>query len=386
MTQSEQLNMTVPVAVTEYPTDLRRRDSGMSETVKYGGSKSPVLQDISQHKPSKGRQKAEQKQQTQEISKKLVKALSEKILKRQLSQQAEISQQRDGVHENETKLTPPITTPCSVLNGSQSNSVSQKNSVAYQANYVHSDVNISESAKLHEVNPKETLPACKTLISEAASAAPPLTVSSHMQSYGSPQVPAVPEKVQYIQTPVPIQCIPNVHGTAAENSHDPVKLQQYLANCGSLPVPQTNQNNHVISSATSGTTSAPVQDYYQNNFQYVYQLTPPLTQSTDVDRDLLLERYIQQQNAYFQEQTANLHYQGHQAKDNYGMKSPDSGYNETCSVSPHEQSHVVSAGLIYLSVLTFHSLTKLKLFLVFFFLSSIYLCSFFYYYYYTIEI
>ena len=342
-TQSDSLNMTVPVAITEYPTDLSRRPVEMVEPMKYHGNKSPVLQELSQPKPSKVKQKPEQKHQTQEISRKLVKALSEKILKRRMNQFAEQNLAKESESASETAKV--STTSSAVFNGIPSNSVDQMSfhPVTYetQARELQRTVTVSDSANVTEIpaDSKLSLPSCKSLMPDPTSVTPvsnsnnaPEYISSH--THTPHQVP--PEKVQYVPMAAPVQCIPNMHGTAAENSNDPVKFQQYLANCGSIPLSHANQNNHVINN--TGAMAVPVHDYYQNtNNQYVYQLTPP----SDMDRDMLLERYIQQQNQYYQEQTS-LQYQGQQTKESYSMKSPDSGYNETCSVSPQELTHPVS--------------------------------------------
>ena len=354
VSQSDSINMAVPVSVAEYPTDLSRTQvADIRDTVKQGGKRSPVLQDISQQKPIKGRQKAEQKhQQTQEISKKLVKALSEKILKRQMSQQAELTQQQcqNSASESEMcQVNTPAATSSNVISNNHIDTITksvqypiynvQTQSVRTQS--AQTKVTLPDKPKHNEipVGGKDTLAVTTEAVSAVSSAA-----FSHAHNYVPPvthaQHSVTAEEVQYVLPPTPIQCVPNIHGTAAENSEDPVKFQQYLANCGSAPLTRTNQNTPMTNSGASVSASVPVHDYYHNPAnQYVYQITPPL--DSNVDRDILLERYIQQQQQYYQEQV-NMQYQGQHIKDNYGIKSPDSGYHESCSVSPHEQALVVS--------------------------------------------
>ena len=345
---TDSLNMTIPVAIAEYPTNLSRPLVEMEDPMKYSGQnghsgqKSPVLQELTQPKTNKVKQKQEQKHQTQEISKKLVKALSEKILKRQMSQQAEANRQKECDSVNETaKIS---ATSSTVLNGIPNNSMDQMpfHPVPYetpQRQEVQRNVSVSERIPELPTDTKLSLPSCKSIASDPTPVTAACTShNTHTPEYIAQQthapVQAPLEKVQYAPMPTPVQCVQSMHGTASENASDPVKLQQYLANCGSIPMSHANQNNnHVINNAPA--MSVPVHDYYQNaNNPYVYQLTPSLP-SGDVDREMLLERYIQQQNQYYHEQT-QLQYQAQQAKETYSMKSPDSGYNETCSISPQE--------------------------------------------------
>ena len=367
VSQADSINMTVPVSVAEYPADLTRSQSSeiLESSVKPEGKRSPVLQDISQQKPTKMRQKPEPKhQQTQEISKKLVKALSEKILKRQMSQQAESNLQKSSASESELCQINNIPSQSSgTLNqGAQNNAIDSRTKYVQNPIYTAQTQNAPTKETLI-VNSKETPAGAKDSFPVATEPVASDT-HCHTQNYvpascTHAQTPVTPEEVQYVLPPTPIQCIPNIHGTATENSEDPVKFQQYLTNCGSNPMTHPNQNTPMTNSDASVTASVPVHDYYPaTTNQYVYQLTPPLDSS--VDRDILLERYIQQQQQYFQEQMG-MQYQTQQMKDNYGIKSPDSGYHESCSVSPHEQANMVSTIFSFSRILDlFQALKVLK--------------------------
>ena len=355
VSQSDSINMTVPVSIAEFPADLARsQSSDIREPMKQGGKRSPVLQDISQQKPSKGRQKPEQKQQqTQEISKKLVKALSEKILRRQMSQQAESNLQKSNVSESELCQinTTTATATGAVNHGIPNNAIDSRTKYVQNPQYTVQTQNpqtqelLAEKCKVSEnpIGAKDTFAVATEPVSVVSSAAL-CHNHNYVPSCTHAQTPVTPEEVQYVLPPTPIQCVPNIHGTAPENSDDSAKFQQYLANCGSAPLTHTNQNTPMTNSDASVTASVPVHDYYPNTTnQYVYQITPPL--DTSVDRDILLERYIQQQQQYFQEQMG-MQYQAQPMKDNYGIKSPDSGYHESCSVSPHEQANMVSMSIL----------------------------------------
>lgn len=113
-----------------------------------------------------------------------------------------------------------------------------------------------------------------------------------------------------------LQLVQNVHTTFQSNITPQTSVQTIQS---STPV---RQNSY------TPTNSA--MNYYGNGSGYYPMGTSP-------DRDIILERYIQQQQ-YFQE----VPYQyGIKEQNNYAMKSPDSGFHEPC-LSPTENKPMVS--------------------------------------------
>ena len=93
--------------------------------------------------------------------------------------------------------------------------------------------------------------------------------------------------------------------------------------------------------------------YYNQN--YVYPSSPPVVGSMDLEKQQgvsMVERYVQQQYTF---QNQNLQqYVNSNGSENYGMKSPDSGYQEPClspsngnmvSVTYHTYSYRIEAML-----------------------------------------
>lgn len=140
---------------------------------------------------------------------------------------------------------------------------------------------------------------------------------------------------------------PQLHRTIDNlQAHVPTcetKHAQYMRH-NSVPI--TNQNDYQtsapnsITNAFAGGNGAPPMYYYPdaNNGQFNTYTSPVRPAAVgNSDRDIMLERYIQQQTPYLQEHPG---YRGH-TKDTYSLKSPDSGYCEPC-VSPQDQCYVVS--------------------------------------------
>ncbi|XP_076093814.1 uncharacterized protein LOC143064677 isoform X3 [Mytilus galloprovincialis] len=142
---------------------------------------------------------------------------------------------------------------------------------------------------------------------------------------------------------------------------DPVSLHMSVAHNNCYPDMLVNNLQHLVSlQQSTGTsiqepiTTTPMRqnsypvttnNFYSQNTNYMY---PPVTSSLEnqvADRDIMLERFIQQQQ-FYQEQQQQHHQPAHpqtypyatNIKENYTMKSPDSGYHEPC-LSPTEQQN-----------------------------------------------
>lgn len=81
------------------------------------------------------------------------------------------------------------------------------------------------------------------------------------------------------------------------------------------------------------------QSTYASN-GYIYPITPPQMNHSPPGNEMI-ERYLQQQQ-YHQEPSPSYGYYGVNMKENYAMKSPDSGYQEPC-LSPTDQLSIVSS-------------------------------------------
>jgi hypothetical protein len=99
---------------------------------------------------------------------------------------------------------------------------------------------------------------------------------------------------------------------------------------------------------------------YSNN-GYIYPITPPQMNHSPPNNEIM-ERYLQQQQQqqqqqqpYHPEQSPGYGFYGVSMKDNYAMKSPDSGYQEPC-LSPTEQMNIVRLLLVLNTYTYLHGL------------------------------
>lgn len=152
---------------------------------------------------------------------------------------------------------------------------------------------------------------------------------------------------------------------------DPVSLHMSVAHNNCYPDMLVNNLQHLVSlqqstgiSIQEPITTTPMRqnsypvttnNFYSQNTNYMY---PPVTSSLEnqvADRDIMLERFIQQQQ-FYQEQQQQHHQPAHpqtypyatNIKENYTMKSPDSGYHEPC-LSPTEQQNSLVSTIFHMT-------------------------------------
>ena len=103
-----------------------------------------------------------------------------------------------------------------------------------------------------------------------------------------------------------------------------------------------------------GQTSYPVSSCQSTNYAsngFIYPITPPQINHSPPSNEIM-ERYLhqqqqqQQQQQYHTEQSPSYGYYGVNIKENYAMKSPDSGYQEPC-LSPTDQINMVRSQLFF---------------------------------------
>lgn len=136
-----------------------------------------------------------------------------------------------------------------------------------------------------------------------------------------------------------------LHMSVSHNSCFPEVLVPNMHHLASLQstthsVPEPQNTTPMRQNSYPSTTNT----YYNHNNNYMYQTSPLENQIPD--RDMMLERFIQQQQ-FYQEQhhvQTPAHPQTYpyamNMKENYTMKSPDSGYHEPC-LSPTEQHNAM---------------------------------------------
>ncbi|XP_048759800.1 grainyhead-like protein 1 homolog isoform X2 [Ostrea edulis] len=108
-------------------------------------------------------------------------------------------------------------------------------------------------------------------------------------------------------------------------------------------------HNNGIHHQTIRQNSYPVSSCHSSNYNnngYIYPITPPQMNHSPQNNEIM-ERYLQQQQQqqqqqqpYHPEQSPSYGFYGVGMKDNYAMKSPDSGYQEPC-LSPTDQMSIM---------------------------------------------
>ena len=266
-----------------------------------------------------------------ELTKKIYKALAEKILKNKTQQKAKTSTETPttSVTSNassqctngmihtltdlEGKLTIDLT---SVTSGDQSADPSQTAPVTTMSHCLQTSLPVS------------TVP----VISDA------LTFNSMNMSVQTTQeqcFAGYPDirPIDFRQTIPAINL--NQNSQHVQNTHQPPvqqmqqQQQQTPLRQNSLPVTSCNSMSYTNST---------------NNYMYPPVTPPQNGHMTSEESSIMLERYIQQQQQFYQEQQQQQQQTMYPypvaIKENYAMKSPDSGFHEPC-LSPPDANQVV---------------------------------------------
>lgn len=119
-----------------------------------------------------------------------------------------------------------------------------------------------------------------------------------------------------------------------------VRPNQLLAGQSEQDLLQNNAIQHQTMRQNSYPVSTCQSTYAGSG--YIYPITPPQMNHSPPGNEMI-ERYLQQQqHQYHQEPSPSYGYYGVNMKENYAMKSPDSGYQEPC-LSPTDQLSIVSS-------------------------------------------
>ena len=290
---------------------------------------------------------------TQELSKKLVKALTDKIMKR-MSQK-----DNDTVSEPNELETAVANLP---RNGSINNlesHVSETNAfktITVDQNHDTILENLPENLPVIEAGSLDASPVPVTTYS--SSCLTPSTVHNSSSTFQltkeikTSQTCTQTNLVNVAQTiesaSVTMQVSPPVYSKDNTASHPQslVTKQSQIFRHNSLPASYQNSyhvnNSNSASNTCRASNRAPFPLYYfpdVNNGTFSLQqahVRPNIPGTSD--SDIMLERYIQQQAPYINE-NPNVRIYG---KEAYCLKSPDSGFCEPC-VSPREPNQVVSS-------------------------------------------
>lgn len=117
-----------------------------------------------------------------------------------------------------------------------------------------------------------------------------------------------------------------------------VRPNQLLAGQSEQDLLQNNAIQHQTMRQNSYPVSTCQSTYAGSG--YIYPITPPQMNHSPPGNEMI-ERYLQQQqHQYHQEPSPSYGYYGVNMKENYAMKSPDSGYQEPC-LSPTDQLSIM---------------------------------------------
>lgn len=309
--------------------------------------------------PHNGKRSREPKEQmnvrTQELPKKLVKALAEKIMKRMNQKDQETSNAKTELETAVSNLPEGEVTRVSVENIERSFSQSVGNNVLKEIGIEQNHDSILENLPVNlpviEAEHFEASPA--SIASYSSSHQTPLTVNNATHSLSlikdvkCAQTGTQTQLVNVSQTAesaiVTRHVTPPIFSKDKTYTHAPAltaKQAQYLRQNS---VPATNQNGYQMNNSNNvtmsfqGSNGPPPMYYFPETNTGHFNMCPNPTRSTVTSHsDLMLERYIQQQTPYIHEHPT---YRGH-SKDTSNLKSPDSGFCEPC-VSPRELNQVV---------------------------------------------
>jgi hypothetical protein len=293
---------------------------------------------------------------SEEISKKLFKALTEKILrKRQLEQEQQQLQQ-----QQQQQIQQQQQQQQQQLQQQQQQRHSPPNSlmaVPVSTATTTSDVNgflqdtLDLTTKLTNFTVKH-----EGFLEELNGDIAPLEGGSVTTALSTASSMPIPTQSPPQGIPMPVSTCANTSGMMLPTAQtqcfqmlQPVQGVQQNSVVTSIPAAHTTLSS---ASHTGTQFNVPAHGYHYGNTNnvnnYTYPLGDPSTENHNiVDRDIMLERYIHQQQQYYQQDQPHQfpQYCNGNVKDSYNMKSPDSGFHEPC-VSPTDGSTAVSSWLI----------------------------------------
>ncbi|XP_060551159.1 uncharacterized protein LOC132712748 isoform X2 [Ruditapes philippinarum] len=290
---------------------------------------------------------------TQEISKKLVKALTEKIMKRMSQKDNETISEASEIESAVANL-PPQGRASATINNLEShiNESASVNKVTVEQNHETILENLPENLPIIEAGNLDASPVpVTTFISSGLTSSAPQQSSSPLsptkdlkKSQNCTQTNLVNvsqtiESASVTRVSPPVYCKNN----AAAHAQALVTKQSQFMRHNSLPASNQNSyqayNSNTVLNTCRAPNGAPAPVYYfpdvSNGSFNIYQTQVRPTIPGTSDCDIMLERYIQQQTPYSHE-NPNLRAR---CKDGYSLKSPDSGFCEPC-VSPREPNLV----------------------------------------------
>lgn len=328
-------------------------------------SASRVIADVpsnTEKVPYSGRRSREQREQvnakTQELSKKLVKALTEKIRKR-------MHHKEQFPMNNTSEMETAVSSLTDVRNASiesldkfaQSSEEPVMKSLTVEQNHESILDNLPENLPIIEAGNLDSSPLPLTTYSVTEHSQSGFHISSVSQSSPSTNIlsSSVNDSMHSVTKPNTTDSAVCTTGslptrlqqTSAPSAHAPSQINKhhYLRQ---NTVPSGNQNlyrqcNTVDATNTyTGTQNSQAVYYYPDTPQTMYNMFPnPAARppnSSNNDSEIMLQRYIQQQNSFVQD----IPKHPGAMKDTYNMKSPDSGYGESTCETPKDPSHVVN--------------------------------------------
>ncbi|XP_053393809.1 uncharacterized protein LOC123523670 isoform X2 [Mercenaria mercenaria] len=353
---------TTDASVPELPVAMRSLEdmSGDIPAQSCSANKAPAVTAVlppekvtcSSRRPREPKEQVNVK--TQELSKKLVKALTEKIMKR-------MNQKDQQTISEKTELETAVSNlPPGGREGVCTNNVEDKYTYITDS-AVLKDISVEKNHETILENLPVTLPVIEA---ESLDASPvPMTTysSSHLTSstaHTSSSPLSLTKEIKTAQNctqtrlvdaPQTIESasvtrrvtVPIFNKDSAIAHAQTLETKQYVRQNS---VPATNQNGYQTNSSNSAAnichaSNGPPPVYYfpdvNSGAISMYQNPVRSTVAATSDCDIMLERYIQQQAPYVHENPSG---RGH-GKETYSLKSPDSGFCEPC-VSPREPNHV----------------------------------------------
>ena len=293
-------------------------------------------------------------EKSQELSKKLVKALTEKILKR-------MNQRTEHTGEK-TELDTAVSSLTSIVSEQNVPESSDGPSTTIVIEETPNDILENLPANLPVIEASNIDVSASSMVSYTAmtSIAQPHLPSSttHVTNQCIQQPQIVLDVSTCSQTPAATQTLYNMENVPTIPPNHVSKHPQYLK-MNSLPnglptsyTAVTTNPNTCINSNVNGNQSvvAPMYYYPEANTTHASYMFPtdqvprppsPIAQ----DRDIMLERYIQQQTPFCGDQVSYQY--PPQGKESYSLKSPDSGYGEpSVSLRDINRTNMVSGFLL----------------------------------------
>lgn len=309
--------------------------------------------------PHNGRRSREHKEQmnvkTQELPKKLVKALAEKIMKRMNQKDQDTLNAKTELETAVSNLPEGEVTRVSVENIERSFSQTVGNNILKEMDVEQNHDSILENLPVNlpviEAENFEASPVSVTSYSSSRQTPATVNNASHslslIKDVKCAQTGTQTQLVNVSQTTesavVTRHVTPPIFSRDKTYTHAPAPAEKQAQYLRQNSVPATNQNGYQTNTSSNvtmsfqGSNGPPPMYYFPQANTGHFNVYPDPTRSTVTSHsDLMLERYIQQQTPYIHEHPT---YRG-QVKDTSNLKSPDSGFCEPC-VSPRELNQVV---------------------------------------------